>query len=96
MQIAAGTSGVRYVIGGLSEAAQDELVKTLALVAERTAASGTPLARPRIGLFRPWGSSMDEGWTRWLLEQYGFDLVTLRPADFRAPLAAEGRRRHPR
>ena len=62
------------------------LVKTLALVAERTAATGTPLARPRIGLFRPWGSSMDEGWTRWLLEQYGFDLVTLRPVDFRTPL----------
>jgi hypothetical protein len=86
VQIAAGTSGVRYVIGGLAEAAQDEIVTTLALVAERTAASGTPLARPRIGLFRPWGSSMDEGWTRWLLEQYGFDLVTLRPADFRLPL----------
>ena len=29
---------------------------------------------------------MDEGWTRWILEQYGFDLVTLRPADFRVPL----------
>jgi hypothetical protein len=86
VQIAAGTAGVRYVIDGLSEAAQDEIVKTLALVAERTAANGTPLARPRIGLFRPWGSSMDEGWTRWLLEQYGFDLVTLRPADFRVPL----------
>jgi hypothetical protein len=86
VQIATGASGVRYDIGGLSEAAQDEMVKTLALVAERTAASGTPLARPRIGLFRPWGSSMDEGWTRWLLEQYGFDLVTLRPADFRVPL----------
>ncbi len=42
--------------------------------------------RPRIGLFRPWGSSMDEGWTRWVLEQYGFEIVTLRPADFRAPL----------
>jgi hypothetical protein len=29
---------------------------------------------------------MDEGWTRWVLEQYGFDPVTLRPADFRTPL----------
>jgi hypothetical protein len=29
---------------------------------------------------------MDEGWTRWLLEQYGFEYVTLRPADFKAPL----------
>ena len=29
---------------------------------------------------------MDEGWARWVLEQYGFEIVTLRPADFRAPL----------
>ena len=29
---------------------------------------------------------MDEGWTRWVLEQYGFEFVTLRPADFKTPL----------
>lgn len=27
---------------------------------------------------------MDEGWTRWLLEQYGFDFINLRPHDFHA------------
>jgi uncharacterized membrane protein len=27
---------------------------------------------------------MDEGWTRWMLEQYGFDLVSLRNADIKA------------
>jgi hypothetical protein len=81
--------GARYVIRGLSDAAQATLVNTLALSAERTdaAANGPTLARPRIGLVRPWGSSMDEGWTRWVMEQYGFDLVTLRPADFRSALA---------
>ncbi len=77
----------RYIIRGLSDAAQPDLVNTLALVAERTTASGSPRQRPRIGLVRPWGSSMDEGWTRWLLERYEFDFVTLRPADFRSPLA---------
>jgi len=78
--------GPRYVIHGLSEPARDDLVKSLALAAERTTATGKPFRRPRIGLFRPWGSSMDEGWTRWALEQYEFDIVTLRPADFRSPL----------
>ena len=29
---------------------------------------------------------MDEGWTRWLLEQYGFEFVTLHPEDFKTPL----------
>ena len=26
-----------------------------------------------------------EGWTRWVLEQYGFDVISLRPADFGGP-----------
>ncbi|HEY9429809.1 MAG TPA: M14 family metallopeptidase [Gemmatimonadaceae bacterium] len=26
----------------------------------------------RIGLYKPWNASMDEGWTRFVLEQYGF------------------------
>ena len=30
------------------------------------------IRRPRIGLYRSWVPSMDEGWTRWLLEQFGF------------------------
>jgi hypothetical protein len=32
---------------------------------------------------------MDEGWTRWVLEQYGFDFIVLRPADFKAPLTGK-------
>ena len=62
-------------ISGLSDDAQNELVKSLALQAER--ASPRParaVQKPRIGLFRPWTGSMDEGWTRWVLEQYGFAL----------------------
>jgi len=28
--------------------------------------------RPRVGLYRSYVPSMDEGWTRWLLEEFGF------------------------
>ncbi|MGH9793321.1 MAG: hypothetical protein ACRD5G_00985, partial [Candidatus Acidiferrales bacterium] len=42
------------------------------------------LAAPRIGLYQPWTSLMDEGWTRWLLEQYEFSYTTLRNADVQA------------
>jgi Zinc carboxypeptidase len=79
----------RYLVGGLSDVQQSDLVKSLALVAERTSASGAPLKKPRVGLFRPWSGSMDEGWTRWVLEQYGFEYVTLRPADFKSPLTGK-------
>jgi hypothetical protein len=30
------------------------------------------LSRPRVGLFRSYQPSMDEGWTRWLFDQFGF------------------------
>lgn len=82
--------GARYALSGLTEAAIKELVSSLALRAERTAAVAGPVVRkPRIGLYRPWMPSMDEGWTRWLLEQYGVEFVTLAPGDLRAavPLA---------
>jgi hypothetical protein len=82
--------GARYALGGMSETAMSQLVSSLALQAERAAtAPGVEVRRPRIGLYRPWMPSMDEGWTRWVLEQYGFEFVNLVPADFRAavPLA---------
>jgi len=35
-------------------------------------ARGAKLARkPRVATYKPWQASMDEGWTRWLLETYG-------------------------
>ena len=86
-RVAVDGGGIRYAIRGLAESAQNDLVTTLALAAERRSIEGSPITRPRVGLVRPWGSSMDEGWTRWALEQYGFEIVVLRPADFRQPLA---------
>ena len=30
------------------------------------------VSRPKIGLYRSWLPNIDEGWTRWILEQFGF------------------------
>ncbi len=35
------------------------------------------LAPVRIGLYKPWVASMDEGWTRFVLEQYGFPYTSV-------------------
>jgi hypothetical protein len=51
------------------------------------APSGQQVTRrrlPRIGLYRPWTASMDEGWTRWVFEQYGITYTTVRDSDLRA------------
>jgi Zinc carboxypeptidase len=48
-------------------------------------AGAIALKAPRIGMYSPWtGGNMDEGWTRWVLEQYDFAETTLHNADVRA------------
>jgi hypothetical protein len=42
---------------------------------------GTPIKAQRIGLYRPFAASIDEGWTRWILEQYKFPFTSLENAD---------------
>ena len=46
--------------------------------------ASTLVRKARVGLYRPWNDAIDEGWTRWLLEQHEFPFVTLRDADVRA------------
>ncbi len=43
-----------------------------------------PIRRPRIGLYQSFWAVIDEGWTRWILEEYGFPYTTLHDADIRA------------
>nr|WKN40121.1 M14 family metallopeptidase [Tunicatimonas sp. TK19036] len=35
------------------------------------------LRQPKVGLYKSWVANMDEGWTRWLLDQYAFEYDTL-------------------
>ena len=58
----------------------------------RRVAPGLTNARsgPRIGIYQSYDASLDEGWTRWIFEQYGIPYSTLHDADVRA--AGLGRR----
>jgi hypothetical protein len=42
-----------------------------------------PLTLPRLALYRSWLPSMDEGWTRWVLEQFGFQYKNIADAEVR-------------
>src|SRR6266568_3506197 len=42
--------------------------------------------KPRVALYNPWGGALDEGWTRWLLDQYGYAPKSLHAAEVRAGL----------
>jgi hypothetical protein len=48
------------------------------------------IQRPRIGLYRSFVPNNDEGWTRWLLEQFGFAYASLENKE----IQAGGLRRH--
>lgn len=49
-----------------------------------TTGVGRPRQRlPRIALYQPWTGNIDEGWTRWLFEQYGISYTTVHDNDFR-------------
>lgn len=53
-------------------------------------ASTYPMAQQRIGMYqRYYGGNMDEGWTRWLLEDFSFQYTTIMDAEIqRGDLAA--------
>jgi hypothetical protein len=80
---AAGGASGRYVISGMSPEAQQALVRALALRAERVAAPAANLRQPRIAMYSPVGS-MDEGWTRWVLERFEFPFTRLSADDIAA------------
>src|ERR1051326_5481104 len=42
--------------------------------------------KPRVAIYNPWGGALDEGWTRWLLDQYGYAPKSLHAAEVRAGL----------
>jgi hypothetical protein len=80
---AGGTSG-SWIVSGISGNQRQALVRDLYLQASGGSSAGVPVRQPRVGLYRPWNASMDEGWTRWVLETYDIDFTNLYNADVRA------------
>ncbi|MGA2184596.1 MAG: M14 metallopeptidase family protein [Bryobacteraceae bacterium] len=48
---------------------------------KRRLAHPVPLPQPRIGLYQGWMPQVDEGWTRWLFDHFGFAWKTVRTSE---------------
>lgn len=72
----------KYIINGVNRSVIDKGVKDLATNVQLTSSSKGITVKPRVGLYRPWRPSMDEGWTRWLLECFGFPFANIGNNDF--------------
>jgi hypothetical protein len=76
------------VEGSGLEEAMKEITRSLGIdvvAADIPTANAMIIHAPRTSLYQPWGGNMDEGWTRWLLEQNEFPFGTVHPEDLRQP-----------
>src|SRR5262249_12909885 len=81
----------RIAVAGVARKAIEDVATELGFdVRSEAAAAASPatalrIRAPRIAMYQPWtGGNMDEGWTRWVLEQYGFKSVPLHNDEVRA------------
>jgi hypothetical protein len=68
----------------------DAIARDLGVAVTTPSAADAPAGRaiglhaPRVALYAPWtGGNIDEGWTRWVLEQYEFNVTEIHNADVR-------------
>jgi hypothetical protein len=85
---AAGVRRTAIDVSGVPVKAMQDLSAALGLqvraVPKQAGGPATALRAPRIGVYQPWTASMDEGWTRWVLEQHEFPYTTLHNTDIKA------------
>lgn len=72
----------------VSRSFMESLAKDLFLrigsIGRRVSAKTFKLKVPRVALYKSWTASMDEGWTRWLFEQFEFLFTNIHDADVKA------------
>jgi hypothetical protein len=87
------TDGKRHAPGsvwvpGIEASRVEQFAQGLGLritgLADKPKGRSAVLKAPRTALYRPWTASIDEGWTRWLLEQYEFPFSSVLDADIRS------------
>ncbi len=84
---AGGPEAGTIVATGIGREKMDEIAGKTSLVvqaAEKAPQDVVAAKKARVGLYRSWTGNIDEGWTRWILENYGFTPTTLHNGDIQA------------
>lgn len=81
------------VVQGATREALDAVARSLGLnfygIDAAPSVALSALRVPKIGLYRSHMGNMDEGWTRWLLEQYGFPFTRVTDTEVRSGRLSE-------
>jgi hypothetical protein len=89
------TNGFRYEAGSIvvpyakkHEAVVARIASELGLRVDgmkgKAPSTARAIGRARVALYKPWTETIDEGWTRWLLERHEFSFSTITDRDVRA------------
>ena len=87
LDTAQGTEAGAMIITGVDRDRLAKIARDNSLSLKSLAAAPPnllPARKPRLGLYRAWVPVIDEGWTRWILENFDFAPVTLRNGDIQA------------
>jgi hypothetical protein len=82
-----GPEAGAMIVSGLDRERMNDIARknsVNALAIAKAPQDAITTKKPRVGLYRSWTGNIDEGWTRWILENYGFAPVTLRNGDIQA------------
>ena len=87
LRYAPAATGGHYLLSGIAPTKVDGWAKEFGVRGERVAAASAPeaVAVPtRIALYKSQPGVMDEGWTEWLFDTYGFKYTLIGPTELRA------------
>jgi hypothetical protein len=91
VSIERAAGGQAVAVTNVTRERMEKLAAELGLSVTAAAASrgatpspGRALNAPRVGLYQSWTANMDEGWTRWVLEQWEFSPKTLHNDEIKA------------
>ncbi|HTS78263.1 MAG TPA: M14 family metallopeptidase [Bryobacteraceae bacterium] len=77
-------AGDEISVSGIDKSKLDSILVENHLKLTASKEPGKAVKPARTGLYRSWMANIDEGWTRWILEQFDFPYTSLYNADVRA------------